>query len=113
MHHSSLAILMFTVAQVLQTEQIVQGFVMSVYAQFGISLPHSSSAMRSVGYGVSTAICSLEISSVIADMLLSTVVETLLYMQATHQTVSNIHHRLTTNQSLQLEEFFLNKIHAG
>lgn len=27
---------------------------MSVYAQFGISLPHSSSAMRSVGYGVST-----------------------------------------------------------
>ena len=31
------------------------GFVMSVYAQFGISLPHSSSAMRSVGYGVSTS----------------------------------------------------------
>ena len=30
------------------------GFVMSVYAQFGISLPHSSSAMRSVGYGVIT-----------------------------------------------------------
>ena len=29
------------------------GFVMSVYAQFGISLPHSSSALRSVGYGVS------------------------------------------------------------
>lgn len=29
------------------------GFVMSVYAAFGISLPHSSSAMRSVGYGVS------------------------------------------------------------
>ena len=28
------------------------GFVMSVYAAFGISLPHSSSAMRSVGYGV-------------------------------------------------------------
>ena len=26
------------------------GFVMSVYAQFGISLPHSSSGMRSVGY---------------------------------------------------------------
>ena len=31
------------------------GFVMSVYAKFGISLPHSSSAMRSVGYGVSTS----------------------------------------------------------
>ena len=29
------------------------GFVMSVYAQFGSSLPHSSSALRSVGYGVS------------------------------------------------------------
>lgn len=29
------------------------GFVMSVYAAFGVSLPHSSSAMRSVGYGVS------------------------------------------------------------
>ena len=29
------------------------GFVMAVYAQFGISLPHSSSALRSVGYGVS------------------------------------------------------------
>lgn len=29
------------------------GFVMSVYANFGISLPHSSSALRGVGYGVS------------------------------------------------------------
>ena len=29
------------------------GFVMSVYNAFGVSLPHSSSAMRSVGYGVS------------------------------------------------------------
>ena len=29
------------------------GFVMGVYAHFGVSLPHSSSAMRSVGYGVS------------------------------------------------------------
>ena len=29
------------------------GFVMSVYANFGIGLPHSSSALRSVGYGVS------------------------------------------------------------
>lgn len=29
------------------------GFVMSVYANFGVRLPHSSSAMRSVGYGVS------------------------------------------------------------
>lgn len=28
------------------------GFVMSVYAKFGISLPHSSSALRGVGYGV-------------------------------------------------------------
>lgn len=31
------------------------GFVMSVYAAFGISLPHSSSAMRSVGYEVSVS----------------------------------------------------------
>lgn len=31
------------------------GFVMSVYAAFGVGLPHSSSAMRGVGYGVSTA----------------------------------------------------------
>lgn len=29
------------------------GFVMAVYANFGVGLPHSSSAMRSVGYGVS------------------------------------------------------------
>ena len=29
------------------------GFVMSVYAHFGVSLPHSSSALRSVGYAVS------------------------------------------------------------
>lgn len=28
------------------------GFVMSVYAQFGVSLPHSSGAMRSCGYEV-------------------------------------------------------------
>ena len=28
---------------------------MSVYANFGVGLPHSSSAMRSVGYGVSLA----------------------------------------------------------
>lgn len=28
------------------------GFVMSVYAAFGIGLPHSSSALRGVGYGV-------------------------------------------------------------
>ncbi len=31
------------------------GFVLSWYAQFGVSLPHSSSALRSVGYGVSTS----------------------------------------------------------
>jgi cell wall-associated NlpC family hydrolase len=31
------------------------GFVMSVYANFGVGLPHSSAAMRSVGYGVSTS----------------------------------------------------------
>ena len=31
------------------------GFVMSAYANFGVSLPHSSSALRSVGYGVSLA----------------------------------------------------------
>lgn len=29
------------------------GFVMSVYAAFGVSLPHSSSALQGVGYGVS------------------------------------------------------------
>lgn len=29
------------------------GFVMSVYANFGVSLPHSSGALRSSGYGVS------------------------------------------------------------
>ncbi len=31
------------------------GFVMSVYANFGVALPHSSSALRNVGYGVSLA----------------------------------------------------------
>ena len=31
------------------------GFVMSVYAAFGVSLPHSSSGLRSVGYEVSTS----------------------------------------------------------
>lgn len=31
------------------------GFVMSVYAHYGVSLPHSSSALRSVGYGVSAS----------------------------------------------------------
>ena len=29
------------------------GFVMSVYAHFGVSLPHSSYSLRSVGTGVS------------------------------------------------------------
>ena len=29
------------------------GFIMSVYAHFGVSLPHSSAAMRSYGVGVS------------------------------------------------------------
>lgn len=29
------------------------GFVMSVYSHFGVSLPHSSSALRGAGYGVS------------------------------------------------------------
>ena len=29
------------------------GFVMSVYAAFGVGLPHSSSALQGVGYGVS------------------------------------------------------------
>jgi cell wall-associated NlpC family hydrolase len=28
---------------------------MSVYAHFGVSLPHSSAALRSVGYGVSVS----------------------------------------------------------
>lgn len=31
------------------------GFVMAVYAHFGVGLPHSSSALRSVGTGVSTS----------------------------------------------------------
>lgn len=31
------------------------GFVMSVYAHFGVSLPHSSGALRGVGRGVSTS----------------------------------------------------------
>lgn len=31
------------------------GFVMSVYAAFGIGLPHSSAALQGVGYGVSTS----------------------------------------------------------
>ena len=31
------------------------GFVMSVYAAFGVSLPHSSKALRSVGYEASTS----------------------------------------------------------
>lgn len=31
------------------------GFIMSVYNNFGVSLPHSSSAMRGNGYGVSLA----------------------------------------------------------
>ncbi|MCR5640456.1 MAG: SH3 domain-containing protein [Lachnospiraceae bacterium] len=31
------------------------GFVMSVYSQFGVGLPHSSSADRGVGYAVSTS----------------------------------------------------------
>lgn len=31
------------------------GFVMSVYKAFGVSLPHSSKALRSVGYGVSVS----------------------------------------------------------
>lgn len=31
------------------------GFVMSVYAHFGVSLPHSSSAMRGVGHSVSVS----------------------------------------------------------
>lgn len=31
------------------------GFVMSVYAAFGVGLPHSSAALRGVGYGVSAS----------------------------------------------------------
>ncbi|MBQ1749011.1 MAG: C40 family peptidase, partial [Lachnospiraceae bacterium] len=31
------------------------GYVMSVYKAFGVSLPHSSSAMRGVGTGVSVS----------------------------------------------------------
>ena len=47
MHASSLAIRIAT------NGADCSGFVMSVYAAFGVSLPHSSSALRSVGYGVS------------------------------------------------------------
>ena len=33
--------------------ELCSGFVMGVYSHFGVGLPHSSSAMRSVGYSVS------------------------------------------------------------
>jgi cell wall-associated NlpC family hydrolase len=31
------------------------GFIKSVYAHFGVTLPHSSAALRSVGYAVSVS----------------------------------------------------------
>ena len=36
------------------------GFVMSVYRNFGVSLPHSSGADRSVGYGVSGGLAAAQ-----------------------------------------------------
>jgi cell wall-associated NlpC family hydrolase len=41
------------------------GFVMSVYANFGVSLPHSSSALRSVGTNVGTSIADAQPGDII------------------------------------------------
>jgi cell wall-associated NlpC family hydrolase len=41
------------------------GFVMSVYANFGVSLPHSSSALRSVGTNVGTSLSDAQPGDII------------------------------------------------
>lgn len=41
------------------------GFVMSVYANFGVSLPHSSSALRSVGTSVGTSLSDAQPGDII------------------------------------------------
>jgi cell wall-associated NlpC family hydrolase len=41
------------------------GFVMSVYANFGVSLPHSSSALRSVGTNVGTSLADAQPGDII------------------------------------------------
>lgn len=55
MQHSLLEIHTYGAAQALPTEPDCSGFIMSVYAHFGYDLPHSSSALRGVGRGVSYA----------------------------------------------------------
>jgi cell wall-associated NlpC family hydrolase len=41
------------------------GFVMSIYANFGVSLPHSSSALRSVGTNVGTSLADAQPGDII------------------------------------------------
>ena len=41
------------------------GFVMSVYANFGVSLPHSSAALRSQGYGVEGGLANAQPGDII------------------------------------------------
>lgn len=41
------------------------GFVMSVYANFGVSLPHSSAALRSQGYGVEGGLANAQSGDII------------------------------------------------
>ena len=53
MHYSFLVIRMCGVGTSLTKGVDCSGFVMQVYAHYGISLPHSSSALRGVGRGVS------------------------------------------------------------
>ena len=65
------------------------GFVMSVYANFGVGLPHSSTALRSCGYGVSLA--DAAISSVTAAMWGSMWATIPSYMPAVPPPASNTH----------------------
>ena len=64
------------------------GFIMSVYAHFGYSLPHSSSAMRSVEEECPMRKLSRAILSATTAMWRSTWAADRLYMQATRKTVS-------------------------